>query len=205
MTATNIFGNIVRRDQVEQGVLDTVEKWIDTYLCEVERNAGLTVRSLPRPKSFERENSFNLEPDDQLPAIKIVSPGTGSKPIKASRGQYRSYWNISVTVVAVSTPDSVRDLAGYYVAAIRTLLLQHQDLGGIGAGIDWTGDKYDDEPDPFRRTVASGSVQLEVEVDNVLTSAAGPVTPNPIPDPTPEPGNWPEVIHTSVIVTKENA
>lgn len=202
MSSSNIFGNILTRKTVEEAVLATVELWIDTYLCEIERNEGITVRDLPRPRSYARANIYNIFPDEQLPAVVIISPGLSKAPIKQAQGKHRTYWNVQVAFQVASTPDAVRDLADYYTAAARAIFLQHQDLGGMADGITWLGEKYNDAPDPFRRSVASGNVLLEVEVDDAVTAAAGPVGPDPIPDPTPDPGNWPKVLHTFVEVEK---
>jgi hypothetical protein len=190
----NIFRQIITRQDVEQAALDTLQIWIDTYLAEVERQKGITVRSLPRPRSWTRRNEFERWPEDQIPAIIVVSPGLSDPPMGTGNGAFRADWDLGIAVVAEGQQtNSTRDLVGYYTAAIRALIIQRPSLGGFAMGVIWTGERYDDISDTeIGRTMASGQVLFQVTVEGIVSTKAGPVTPDTPPvDPPDTSPTWP--------------
>lgn len=191
---SSIFKNIITRQDVEIRVRDTIKTWIDSYLAEVERQNGLNVRQLPRPRSYTRRNEFERWPEDQIPAVIVISPGLTAPPVANGSGQFRGYWGVGVAVITEGQDtDNTRDLAGYYTAAIRALILQRPSLGGFAMGVTWEDERYDDISDvEMGRTLASGQVVFQVEVEDIVSTKAGPVTPDtpPVTPPDDSP-TWP--------------
>lgn len=191
---TTIFKQIITRQDVELQVIDTLKDWFDTYLAEVERQNALDVRQLPRPRSYSRRNEFERWPEDQIPAVIVISPGLVEPPVANGSGEFRGYWGVGVAVIAEGQDtDNTRDLVGYYTAAIRALILQRPSLGGFAMGVTWEGEHYDDISDvEMGRTLASGQVVFQVEVEGIVSTKAGPVTPDTPPvDPPPVSPAWP--------------
>jgi hypothetical protein len=195
MSAVNsIFKPIITRQDVERAALDTLQTWIDTYLAEVERQNGMAVRSLPRPRSWTRRNEFEHWPEDQIPAIIVVSPGLTDPPMGTGSGAFRANWDLGVAVVAEGQQtNNTRDLVGYYTAAIRALIIQRQSLGGFAMGVIWRDERYDDISDlEVGRTLASGQVVFSVTVEGIVSTKAGPLTPDTPPvDPPDTSPTWP--------------
>lgn len=199
---TSIFGQIVDADQVEAAVLETLRKWLPTYLAEIERQRGITPPgSLPRPRSWTVASSLDKWPDHPLPAVFAVSPGLAEEPLRTSRGGYRAPWGVGVAAV-VSAKDRAasRRLAAMYGAAIRTCLLQHRSLAGFATGLDWIDEDLDNAPPEQARTLAIAQELFVVTVDRVLDPAAGPAQPDPEADPTEPYDDWPTVQTTDLDV-----
>lgn len=197
---SNLFRNITSRPEVEKAAIDMLRLWMDTYLNEIERQNGIPPRKLTRPRSYSQRNKFDIWPEDQLPAIVVISPGLAEKPRRLGDGSHTAKWAVAIAcIVGAKDEEETRNLAGLYTAAIRALFLQRASLNQFAAGVEWLDERYDDMPDDARRSVQSGTVILAVEVDDVVTANAGPVTPDDPPtDPTVDPGDWPTVLHTDV-------
>jgi hypothetical protein len=191
---SSIFKDIITRQEVEQAAMITLQTWLDTYLAEVERQKGLAVRSLPRPRSWMRRNEFEHWPEDQIPSIIVISPGIAEPPTGTGSGAFRANWLLGVAVVAEGQQtNNTRDLVGYYTAAIRALIIQRPSLGGFAMGVTWTDERYDDISDTeIGRTLASGQVVFQVTVENIVSTKAGPLTPDTPPvDPPDTSPTWP--------------
>lgn len=181
------FGQILLRSDLEDAVIAVLKKWMDTYLAEVERQNGKPVRTLPRPRSYSRRNEFDKWPEEQLPAIIVVSPGTTGRPRKRGNGEHEVDWAVGVAVIASSTTmDNSRNLIDLYTAAIRALIVQRPSLEGFAIAATWQNESYDDINDQEAgRTMASGQVVFEITVENNVFAKAGPLTPDNPPDPPP--------------------
>jgi hypothetical protein len=199
---TNIFGRIVTGADVEAWVVETLRKWSSTYLAEVERQHGLAGGTLQRVRSWVRAPTFDKWPEDQLPAVLVISTGTIGEPLKDGRGRYRARWAVAVgTVCSARTRDLSHDQAELYAAAHRALLLQRPSLEGRANGVDWATEDYTDLPFDDTRSLGAGRDVFAVEVDDVVSTKAGPVTPaDPAPVETDPYPPWPLVeTHDEVI------
>lgn len=208
------FGRIISDDMVEDAVVETLRKWLSTYLAEVEQEAGLERGYYQRPAegSYHVRNDFDKWPEEMLPAIIVVSTGLADTPAKTGRGIYRASWSIGVAAVVSSTDQvKTRRYAYRMAAAIRELLVNKQSLdmalGGSLRGINWLDGRNNElpEPDPAERTLWASRQLFAVEVDQVGSQFAGPIAPEPQPDPV-EP--YPDVPTVSeggagVTLTKE--
>jgi hypothetical protein len=183
-----IFGRIVHDGQVEQAAMQTLQKWLPTYIAELERQTGRDRGSLPTPRAWRTANVSVNElatwPEDQLPALLVVSPGLADRP-ELIGGVYTGHWALGVAVItSARDKETTGTLAKLYGAAIRAVLVQHPTLEGFAAHIDWVDDNLDEVPHERQRTLGAAINVFEITVDDVLTVAGGPIEPDPKPDPT---------------------
>jgi hypothetical protein len=91
--------------------------------------------------------------------------------------------------------------------SIRACLIQQSDTDEFLFRRDWVGEAYDVLPSIDDRTICVARVRLEIEVPDVLTSDAGPITPIVIPDdpnatpPVASP-EWPVAVVSGVDLVK---
>jgi hypothetical protein len=189
-TDTTIFGPIVAAADVEDWVFAVLARWSCTYLSEISRQHGITAGALPDVRAWVPAPTFDKWPEDQLPAVFVVSTGTSERPAREGDGRYRARFAIRVGVVCTARRQAeARKLAMLYLAAHRTLLIQRPSLEGHAAGVVWQGDAYTQLNYDDTRTLYSGESSFTVEVDGVCYGDAGPTTPDDPRDPCTDP--WP--------------
>jgi hypothetical protein len=181
------IGPIVSAFDVEAAALATLKKWSSHYLAECEAQHGRVRGSLPRVRSYTTANSFDKWPEDQLPCVLLVSPGTAQPPEVEGNGRYRAFFSLGIAAI-VSTRDMVEteEVAKLYVAALRTCLVQQRSLGGFAAGVEWLDETYDDLPSDDARSLGAGQAIFTIEVSDISRRYAGPKEP-PEPDIDPDP------------------
>lgn len=190
-----IFKPIKAGHTLENQVQLVLQRWLPSYLSEVEDQHGMERGTLPRPRSWKRTNEFNKWPEDQIPAVIIISPGLIGKPIRQGK-MYNGRFSLAVaSLVSARTPDKAREVAGLYTAAIRAVLVQKRSLEGFARGTDWVQERYDDIRSTESRNIASGQCVFEVELEDIVTWGAGPITPSEPPvDPNVPFEDWPVVV-----------
>lgn len=203
----SIFGRIVSGYDVETWCLDLIRKWLSTYLAEKEDQDGLARGALQRPRAYLIAPSLDKMPEDQLPAIVLVSTGLSERPLKSGEGKYRGRWDMGVCcIVSARTQTESHALASRYIAALRDLFIQRPSLDGHASGVDWQGEQYDQLDFDDVRSIDAGFGQLTVEVEDIATANAGPVTPDEPLDPDTDPwADWPTVQTTDVVVENTDA
>lgn len=197
--SVEVFGEILLGSNVEQAVIANLKTWFPTYLAEVERQEGVTAHSIPEPRSYDTVNDFQKWPENQLPAVVVVSPGLAGLPMTEGDGRTRAAWIVGIAVVASAKDKrSTQNLAKLYAAVVRTLMLQQQSLGGIGMGTSWRHESYTDIPASDERTLGSCQVIFEVDIGDVVHARMGLAQPPDDPySPDPE---WPTVETADVTV-----
>jgi hypothetical protein len=189
--AQSIFERIVTGEDVEQWCLETLKLWSGTYISEVERQHGIAAGTLQRMRAWLTGPSFDKWPEDQLPAVILQSVGTAERPLRDGEGRYRARWLMQLDCVcSARTQALTHSQSMLYAAAHRALLLQRPSLEGRAAGISWVGDDYTQLPYDDIRTIAAAQGTFEVEVEDVVTTLAGPTTPDRPLTPDTEP--WPD-------------
>lgn len=204
----SIFNAIKIADDLETATRNTLEKWFKTYLRELELQQAEGEDVYPMPTKFLVAERFDQESSDTLPAIVVVSPGLSRAPRQEGDGTFRCFFSIGVGVfVAGKDRASTKRLVRVYTAICRTIMLQHQSLGGFADGTTWLDESYDDN---FHfsdtETIGAGQVVFEVEVAEVVSRYGGPglYVPPVEPDPDTQPGSdWGEVETTTITVTAE--
>lgn len=194
----SVFGRIITDDQVEDAVLATLSKWLPTYMAEVERQVGLDEGYYERPPagSYTVRSRFDKWPEEMLPLVIVIATGVADDPSPEGRGKFRAEFEIGVACVvsSIDIPSS-RRYANRMGAAVRAALIQHQSLDlaidESVRGVDWLGERNNElpQPEPGDRTIWANRQLFNVEVGDVLTKAAGPISPDPLPDPNDP---WPD-------------
>lgn len=186
MTTTQVFGRIVTAEQVEQAVIETLQLWLPTYLRQMEVVGERPDQSLRPPRHYKTANRFENWPDDQLPVAVVVSPGLREAPRRLGSGEFNAKWTVGIGIVcSADNAQNTNSLAKAYAAAVRAVLTQKPDLGGFAAGVEWLDETYDDAPVEAGRTLASGQVVFAIQVNSVLDTFRGPVTPTVTPEANP--------------------
>jgi len=195
MSDEQTYGSLVLATDVEDGATLTLQTWLPQYLGRVSRQIGQASNFLPVPGSYTVANDPTHWPEDQPPTVVLASPGTMGQPKRSGR-LYRAQWQLQV-VVFVSSQDrsSTERLAKYYGGAVRSLLLQKADLGGIAAGVEWNGEKYDVRiADRDQGVLGSCSNTFCVDVRDVVQALGGPL----LGDPSVPPPDYPTATHVTV-------
>lgn len=195
------FGPMRSFGQVELWILAIADKWFDTYLAEAERQMGEPPHTFPGLSSLITANEWGRWPEEHLPSLLVVDTGLGEQPKRDGRGRWRAkrLFGASIVVQAPKRSD-VRWASGLYVAAFRSLILQHQDLDhpeAIG-GIDW----IDERPAPLNtedeRTVGAQMMFFYIDVKDIADEGGvprGPEFPDePDDDPYTPPDDLPVII-----------
>jgi hypothetical protein len=171
-----VFGPSIRERHVQRAVRDTVKRWITTYLAAIERAEELDPRSLPEPRSYvlKDDGTLNKRPSDQTPTICVLCPGTYGDPVMEGEGLYRAAFLVNVAAIVESgDPDFVSDLAGFYISAVRDLLVHNGSLGGFAQTSAWKGSRTDDLKPEDGRSIAAGTNVFHVYVSGVVQRGAG--------------------------------
>lgn len=196
---SNMFGPIITAGAVRQAIQDTIEKWMPDYLSEVGLRNGFDRGELPVFQSYAPMIVWDKFEEDQVPSCLIVAPGTLDVPQRRG-GKMNVRWGVGIgCVVSGQDREGTWKLGEIYAAAVRTLLLQHQSLGGFATGINWISERYDQLPSDSARTLGAGSLQFGVDVDGVTDPGQGLMVPTF--DPLSDAGDWPEVDTVSFDVT----
>lgn len=193
------FGVLLTPYGIEDSIRDFVEKWLPTYLAEVERQTETTAREILRPASYRvtREPEDNW-PEDALPAVNI-----NAEPGPPEQGNEALGWWYDVQVMAVASgvdEDDSRRIAQFYTAAIAALLLQQGSLDGLAENLSPAGMEFADLGDNSR-TLARGTFSCRIFVPGVVNRDRGPNQPDPNPDPDTPFGDLPTVSEVDVSVT----
>ena len=187
----SIFKRIVTGHDVEQVTLKLFKRWFGTYLSEVERQHGITAGTLARPRGWSIAPSFDKWPEDQLPAIVVVSVGLADVPVKDGRGTYRAKWDMVIgAVCSARTQEESRLMSMFYIAALGTLLDQRPSLEAGAVGLDWLDEDYTVLEFDDTRSVSAGAGRFHIQFDNVRSTRAGPLAPDEPLDPDTLP--WPD-------------
>jgi hypothetical protein len=174
----SIFGRILTAADVEHITSDLLKKWSSTYIAELERQHGMSGTDLPRIRSWSTVNTFEVWPADQLPASLLISTGTVPPPERDGTGRYRVRFNLGIAVVCASNNATrSNELAKLYIAAHRTILVQRPSLEADAFGTEWVGDDYTDLAAEDGRFLSAGMSEFIVEMPDVVSAKAGPLTP----------------------------
>jgi len=179
----SVFNNILVASEIEKGAIDTLVKWLPTYLREVERQLDIEINSIPRPEHFSNRNSFDINPGEKYPKVVCISPGLAGPPLANGKGQYSAVWRLGVGIALGATDEAVANMwAKAYGAACRAIMLNYQSLGGLANSIRWEDETYEDLPVSVQNMLfRAASIFFLVDCENVVTKWSGPENPDEDP------------------------
>lgn len=202
----SIFGTVFSGVDMEDAVTNHLKAWNLTYLAQAERERGLEPRTLPPIKSFVNvPREPDSWPEDQLPALLIVSTGT-TDPFVHGDGWLGTTWNIGLAaIVSAATERRTHELAHWYFMAAVLPMLRNSGLKGNGEvdyadNVECSAWTYEVIPVERRRTLAAVYGVLQVTVEQVLNLREGPV--RPLDDPYGDSPEWPDVDRVVIDVEK---
>jgi hypothetical protein len=193
---TSVFGNLFVVSILEEAVEAHLREWFPTYLRDVEAKMDMPVGTLLAPNKYTQRNSFDVTLGEDLPLCIVISPGIIGEPITREAGKYTAEWSLGVGIAIAASNEPLADrLAKMYGAAIRGILMQHQDIADYVIRVNYLDENYDDLPiDNQLQYFKSTGVYFGVEVENVVDKFAGPSVPDA--DPYTEVTTVDEVIVT---------
>jgi len=146
--------------------------------------------------------SLDKWPEDQIPAVVVMSLGTSEVPLKSGDGSYTARWQMNLACICSARREAeARTMSMQFLAAHRTILLQRQSLGSNAIGVVWQDEDYTQLAYDDARTLCAAMAAFTVEVENVATAGAGPLTPDVPLDPDTDPWPlWPTVEEVDIEV-----
>jgi hypothetical protein len=202
VTEQSVIGPIITGADVEHAILDTLHKWVPSYLRECEHARYMKVGDLPEPKGWLiTGRQLEKFTSDQLPCIIVMAGGIVVKPLASGYpGMMTCVWHVDVgTIWNAAWGKMSREHAQLMVRCIALTLIQRPLEGGLAGVVDMTGERYDEIDFGDTRTYSAAVAQFTVEVEDVMWRAGGP-------PPWVEPGDpgafgpWTEVTETGVTV-----
>lgn len=177
------LGNLFLASSLEEAATVHYQKWETTYLAEIERLRGLDAQAVPRVKSMSVKNELGKFPEEQLPALVVVSPGISEGSVRTNGdGEYDAAWDLGVAVISSGIDEeSTNLLRGIYGAAIRGMFLQHPEIEELGYVEEWVDESYTDVDIDVSRTKSVVQVIFRVRVESVVLAHDG--TREPLADP----------------------
>lgn len=192
-----IFGTIRSDDEVEEAVVSICRKWLNTYLAEVERQRGLTEGYYERPvhASFIAHSDFDKWPEEMLPVVTVAALAIEDDPQRTGRGIHRGRYGVGIVNTCSSLErQPTREYAARMGAAIRALMLQRgieDQLDDSCQGVDFIGSRNNELPSDSDRTIWAYRQLFIIDIEDIVTSMAGPMEPDPEPeDPQAPYADW---------------
>jgi hypothetical protein len=144
--------------------------WFITWLAQIERDQGITPKTLPPPRAWGIRTDFSRNPEMTLPLVMVISIGTnpGRKPQRDGDGTVTAWWLASIgAVVSAASHADANDLAGYYGAVIRGVI-SLQDIDWAN-GVEWESEQFTDLPSIQDRNLAMVREVFSVAVSGTMS------------------------------------
>ena len=209
MSPTSVIGPLFDSGELEAAALATLQARLPAYLSEIRSQKDFG--AIAPIKSWGVVSEFNRFPEQGLPALIIMCPGTVGETSKDGSGYFSGIWSLAVAVeVAASTGAAARRVAQLYGAAVRGALGQRRSLGEDFV-VDWVREGLETIDIGQRRTRVASEQIFTVQADEVYNWRGGLPTEDtdythPDPDDAPDdpPAAWPTVeTHDTDVQHKE--
>ena len=174
----DVFGQILSAAHVRGALLSTIQLWSPTYIAEVSATSGIAMAPFG---TWEAIYDNRALPPDQTAACWVTCTTTNPRmpPERQGNGTYRAWWLAEANIVAYGLAwDQAADLISLYMAAVRSAVIQHRDLGGFADDTRWLGEATKEVEHSPNRTIETGVVQFRVTVNGMTQDGFGPAAPS---------------------------
>jgi hypothetical protein len=170
------YGEVVGGHSVQEAMYATLEKWLPSYVMEINRQLGEEVLQIPTEYRFRPD--YRTLPKSSTAAILIDVTGTSGRP-QVYQQATRANWEARVMIFVYGTKDwqETQAMTNAYAAAVRAAIVQHRSLGGFADTTIWTGEDYREGEHSGTRTTGLAVVHFEVTVGNAVNIYGGPPSP----------------------------
>lgn len=159
-----MIAGLVTADDVVDAVRDTLQQYLPKVL-------PLFDPPLSEPVAYTAPTMEAIRRDvAALPAVIVTSPGLVDSMTRDYEGVYSAAWEIAVGFLVRSedgTYDATARDTRRYAAAIRTVLMERGDLGGLARQTYDITELYAEADPSAARTLGEGAVGAVVDVYDI--------------------------------------
>jgi hypothetical protein len=197
----SLYGPLVTGHDIEQAIETTLRAYFPGDLGDLSARLFEDNRRGIEPiRSWSTATTVDRYPEQQLPALIIVSTGTAEPPTQVD-GRWSAWWDVGIAAITAGVDGALAArTAKWYAAVARRVLLQHPTLGGLAGGLTFTDESYDVVPFENGRTHAGAEVGVSVLVSDLVDAHAGPTEPPA--DPWADPGDFPAADEVTMAVQR---
>ena len=192
-----VFGVLISPHQVREAVNSHLQLWLPSYLAELERQNERDSGSLPPFKSVVNTARLESMPEDQLPRLILITPGTIGDFKIDEEDRYQAKFSLALgTVTSATDQAGANKLSELYVLACAAALVQHPKLPELSTSVTLKRFSFDEGPREQERSLALAVAYFEIDVGDILAGSEGPT------EPDVDPADWPEVETVEVEVAR---
>jgi hypothetical protein len=192
---------LIHQVTVDRAIISFLQRWLPTYLTEMERREHKPTRWLPRPQVFTttyEEDDADFFSNARLPTV-IVTAGEASDWTRDGDSHWSAMYRTAISVVSRgrSMPEA-RLQSSLYTATVTALLLDKPSLEGFAGGVEVISER----PRPVEdlsnrsRSLSAGLGTYDIWVPFIRQGLHSPFTTPDIEEPPDPPINpddpWPE-------------
>lgn len=198
-----LFGPLRGPWQVESAAVTSLQKWMSTYLEEVQRQNGLALGVLQKPSLVYGAGDETAWDQSTVPAVIVVCEAPEHEPERYSDSGYTVAYRVTTYAVLQSeNEDLARRDAGLYAVALMGVMTQEfaGDNLGLVSDVMMLAAPSVHLQDPDIRLVYTGQCAFDVSISPLVIDTNGPDSPL---TPGQTPPLRPTVLTTNpTIVTK---
>lgn len=173
------IGTLTHPAMLERWMMALLNGQMPAYLAEVAAQNDIN-GAIRQPRTIKAAGGLEKWPEDQLPALIVVSPGLRQEPTGPKDGWIAATWILSVAaVVSAATQIDARYLASLYGAAIRGAVMQNRTLGSGRQDVraEWANEDLDEIAPEDNRTLTAALEIFNVHVSRAVCQTCGPAEP----------------------------
>src|SRR4051794_7515247 len=95
---SDVFGQLLTPDGLEDSIEASLRTWFPTYLREIALQNNLA-ETFVEPQTYDITEGFDTKPPNALPSVMIITHGTEGTPEKDGEGYLTAWFRVSVSVI----------------------------------------------------------------------------------------------------------
>ena len=190
---------LVHAVTVDRAVTVFLQRWLPTYLGEIERRDGRPTRFLARPTVYTstyEEDDEDFYSDARMPTVIVTAQEASDWQQDGQRRWAVMYRTAISTICRGRSMPEARLQASLYCAAVTQLLIDRPSLDGFAGGVEPLSERPRPIIDPTNRSrnLAAGMGTYDIWVPNArrglsssyaLTLGSPPADPDALWPPAP--------------------